>query len=53
MVKTASSLCSCWRSWARMRASSTREAERLGDVVVGAGVEPEDGVGFGVRRRSA
>ena len=25
-----------------------REAERLGDVVVGAGFEPEDGVGIGV-----
>src|SRR3546814_11608247 len=27
------------------------EAERLGDVVVGAGIEGEDGVGIGFRRR--
>ena len=31
IVKTASSLFSCWRSWARMRASST--AKRKGLVI--------------------
>src|SRR6266487_6870083 len=48
MVKTASSLASCWRSGARMRASSTAKAKRLGHVVVGTGFEPEDGVGIGI-----
>ena len=31
-----------------MRASSTPKLERLGDIVVGAGIEAENGVGLGV-----
>src|SRR5258708_35806204 len=46
MVKPASSLASCWRSCARMRASSTAKRNGLGHVVVGTGFEPEDGVGI-------
>ena len=48
MVKTASSLASCWR---KLRADARQqhgEAERLGDVIVGAGFQAEDGVGIGV-----
>ena len=48
MVKTASSLASCWR---KLRADARQQhgkAERLGDVVVGAGFQAEDGVGIGV-----
>ena len=51
IVKIASSLVSCWRSWARTRASSTVKWEGLGDIIVGARFEAEDGVGIGVMAR--
>ena len=48
ILKTASSLCAWVRSWARMRAKQNAEFERFCDVIVGAGFEPQDLIGFAV-----
>ena len=39
------------RRWARTRASQLADPERFGDVVVGAGIEPDDDVDLGARVR--
>src|ERR1700756_4959964 len=47
MVKTASSLASCWHSWTRMRASNTANRNGL-VVIVRPGFEPQNGIGIGI-----
>jgi hypothetical protein len=47
MAKIASSLASCWRSWANT-CQQHGEVERLGDVIVGARFQAENGVRIGV-----